>query len=255
MRNPTVHGVGGVLSADIAVPEHARELDFYSSVLTTGDAPLWRKDLMNNLGEPIIGLGDRKPEFEMLPLQWMPHFQVADVACSAETAIKMGGKELVHGKDEDGESQWAVLADRDGAAFGVIPVVTTQPAASKRNVTAEGRISWLSLVTPDAAVCQEFYQNVIGWSAESLPTDSSDGLVAKFEMHIDEENSAAEIWQFESEKHELPSVWLLHLPVNDLAESLRRVGDGGGEVMKKFDGEGYAIVRDPVGVFLALRSN
>ena len=28
MRKPFVHGVGGVLSADIAVPDHERELDF-----------------------------------------------------------------------------------------------------------------------------------------------------------------------------------------------------------------------------------
>ncbi len=32
MRNPFFHGVGGVLSADIAVPDHERELGFYSQV-------------------------------------------------------------------------------------------------------------------------------------------------------------------------------------------------------------------------------
>ena len=48
---------GGVLSADIAVPEHQREVAFYSRILTTGENPLWREDLMNNMGMPIIGLG------------------------------------------------------------------------------------------------------------------------------------------------------------------------------------------------------
>jgi hypothetical protein len=38
-------GVGGVPSADIAVPEHERELQFYSRVLTTGERPRWREDL------------------------------------------------------------------------------------------------------------------------------------------------------------------------------------------------------------------
>ena len=74
--------VGGVLSADIAVPEHDREVRFYSSVLGTGENPLWREDLMNNLGMPIIGLGPRSAEYAHLPLQWMPHIQVADVAAS-----------------------------------------------------------------------------------------------------------------------------------------------------------------------------
>ena len=106
MRNPFVHAVGGVLSADIAVPEHERELDFYSTILTTGETPLWRDDLMNNFGTPIIGLGVRTPEYSTLPLQWMPHFQVADVAASAASAIDMGGKELMHEKDDKGQSQW-----------------------------------------------------------------------------------------------------------------------------------------------------
>jgi len=48
MRNPFAAGVGGVLSADIAVPDHERELGFYAKVLTTGRAPLWRDDLTNN---------------------------------------------------------------------------------------------------------------------------------------------------------------------------------------------------------------
>ena len=87
MRNPFFHGVGGVLSADIAVPDHERELGFYSQVLTTGPAPLWRDDLTNNQGTPVIGLGARSPEYKALPLQWMPHFQVSDVAASAARTL------------------------------------------------------------------------------------------------------------------------------------------------------------------------
>ena len=56
MSDPLVPRVGGVLSADIAVPEHEREMRFYSRVLSTGGNPLWREDLMNNLGLPIIGI-------------------------------------------------------------------------------------------------------------------------------------------------------------------------------------------------------
>lgn len=94
-----------MLSADIAVPEHERELSFYARILTTGRAPLWRDDLMNNQGTPVIGLGARAPEYETLPLQWMPHIQVADVGASAARALKLGGRELMHGKDKDGRSQ------------------------------------------------------------------------------------------------------------------------------------------------------
>jgi len=108
MINPFVPGVGGILSADIAVPEHDREVSFYSRVLTTGRNPLWRDDLTNNRGMPIIGLGARSAEYEKLPLQWMPHIQVADVATSVARALELGGDELWHSKDEGGNSQCGV---------------------------------------------------------------------------------------------------------------------------------------------------
>ncbi|MCG8459361.1 MAG: hypothetical protein MI919_24045, partial [Holophagales bacterium] len=101
MSDPFVPRVGGILSADIAVPEHERELRFYSRVLGTGEKPLWREDLMNNRGMPIIGLGPRSPEYADLPLQWMPHIQVADVAASVERALEVGGSELLHSNDDN----------------------------------------------------------------------------------------------------------------------------------------------------------
>lgn len=84
MSDPFVPGIGVVYSADIAIPEHEREVRFYSRVLSTGVNPLWREeDLMNNRGTPVIGFGSRIAEYEHLPLQWMPHVQAADVAASA----------------------------------------------------------------------------------------------------------------------------------------------------------------------------
>ncbi|MQA91196.1 MAG: hypothetical protein GEU90_13345 [Gemmatimonas sp.] len=76
---------------------------------------------MNNLGTPIIGLGARNAEHADLAIQWMPHIQVADVAVSVQRGLDLGGNVLMHAKDDDGTSQWAVLLDPNGAAFGIIP--------------------------------------------------------------------------------------------------------------------------------------
>ncbi|MEO1369701.1 MAG: VOC family protein, partial [Acidobacteriota bacterium] len=164
--------VGGVISADIAVPEHASELEFYSRVLTTGERPLWRDDLLNSSGQPIIGLGARTEEYRDLPLQWMPHIQVADVAESVRRAVELGGQELLHGKNSDGESLWAGLADPGGAAFGIIPVVPpeaiTPPDADAPADGVTGTIAWLDLTVPAAEATRDFYREVIGWSVEEL---------------------------------------------------------------------------------------
>jgi predicted enzyme related to lactoylglutathione lyase len=178
MSDPFAPRVGGVLSADIAVPEHEREVRFYSRVLSTGESPLWREDLMNNLGMPIIGLGARSPEHEMLPLQWMPHIQVADVATSVGRALRLGGSELMHGKDNDGKSQWAVLLDPNAAAFGIIPVVSAEElpasdgAASRDPSAPVGCVAWLDLTVsvssgnPEPIISS--HQPAAGFSGDEL---------------------------------------------------------------------------------------
>ncbi len=53
----------------------------------------------------------------------------------------------------------------------------------------------------------------------------------------------------------IPSVWLIHLPVSNLVDSLRRVAACGGEVMTKYDEARRAIIRKPVGVLLVLQAS
>jgi len=262
MSDPLVPRVGGVLSADIAVPEHEREMRFYSRVLSTGEHPLWREDLMNNRGMPVIGLGARSTEYADLPLQWIPHIQVADVAASVERALDLSGSELMHAKDNDGKSQWAVLLDPNGAAFGIIPVVSaeelppTEGVASRDAATRVGCISWLDLTVSDASAARDFYREVVEWSVQDVEIKEASERYADYNMCGDDGNPAAGVCHARGVNLGLPAVWMIHLPVGDLAESLRRVREGGGKVIKATrgtDGEyAYAAVQDPVGACLAL---
>lgn len=261
MSAPFNPGIGAVLSADVAVPEHDREVRFYSRVLGTGDDPLWREDLMNNVGLPVIGLGAQAPEYEGLPLQWMPHIQVADVAKSAASAVSLGGSELMHHRGEDGVSQWAVLTDPDGAAFGVIPVI---PAEAIPPVDGDalpdgasvGRIAWLDLTVPDASATRDFYREVVGWSSEDVAIRDGDDRYADYNLLGHEGRPVAGICHARGVNAGLPPVWMLYLPVGDLSESLRRVEEEGGQIVKSArssDGETlYAAVQDPVGLVFAL---
>lgn len=262
MSNPFLPRVGGVLSADIAVPEHERAVRFYSRVLRTGEDPLWRDDLMNNLGIPIIGLGARTPDYAHLPLQWMPHIQVADVAESARRALDLGGSELVHARDDDGRSQWAVLLDPSGAAFGIIPVVPAEAipqsdsAASGDAAPPMGLIAWLDLTVPDALMIRDFYREVVGWSVQEVEMKDGDERYADYNMLGADGTPAAGICHARGPNQGIPPVWLIYLPVGDLAESLRLVEEEGGRIIKAIrgrDGEYvYAVIQDPVGAYLAL---
>jgi predicted enzyme related to lactoylglutathione lyase len=263
MNNAFVPGVGAVFSADIAVPEHEREVRFYSRVLSTGENPLWREnDLMNNLGVPIIGLGARTAEHAQLPLQWMPHIQVADVAASVRRALDLGGSVLMHAKHDNGTSQWAVLLDPSAAAFGIIPVVPAEAirssdgAASPDAAAPVGRISWLDLTVPDASATQDFYRQVIGCSVQDVEMKDGGERYADYNLLREDGTPAAGVCHARGVNEGLPRVWMIYLPVGDLAESLHRVQEEGGKVIKAMQREDgqyvYAAVQDPVGVYLAL---
>jgi predicted enzyme related to lactoylglutathione lyase len=203
---------------------------------------------MSNRGTPVIGLGERTPEYEALPLQWMPHLQVHDVGASTARALQLGGRELMHGRDEDGRSQWAVLVDPAGAAFGLIPVVEADSEAAD-DPEGAGRIAWLTLVVADVSPVCGFYEQVIGWSA--APT----GTEGEFEMRRPDGVASAEIRRAGEGDRGVPAVWLISLPVGDLEESLRLVAECGGELIQGSADSGRAVVGDPVGVVLALQSN
>ncbi len=264
MSDPFVPRVGGILSADIAVPEHEHEVRFYSRVLSTGEHPLWREDLMNNLGMPIIGLGARSAEYAHLPLQWMPHIQVADVSASVERALDLSGSELMHAKDDGGQSQWAVLLDPNGAAFGIIPVVSavaflsTEGVASRDAAARVGCISWLDLTVSDASATRDFYRQVVGWSVQDVDMEDASERYADYNMLGDDGNPAAGVCHARGVNLGLPPIWMIYLPVGDLAESLRRVREEGGKIIKETTGadgeDAYAVIQDPVGVYLALAS-
>jgi uncharacterized protein len=251
--------VGAVLSADIAVPDHERELRFYARVLSTGHHPLWRaEDLLNNLGLPIIGVGARSADYAHLPLQWMPHIQVAAVAASVQRARDLGGSVLMHAKDNDGTSQWAVLRDPNGAAFGTIPSVAAEaiPPAARDTAAPVGRIAWLDLTVADAAATRDFYGQVVGWSVQNVELEDGGEHYADYNLLDDTGNPVAGVCHARGVNSGLPPVWMIYLPVGDLAESLRRVQEEGGTVVKAVQGADgayvYAAVQDPVGAYLAL---
>jgi uncharacterized protein len=259
MSETFVPRVGGVLSADIAVPDHEREARFYSRVLSTGENPLWREDLMNNLGVPIIGLGALNAEYSHLPLQWMPHIQVADVAASVQRALDLGGSELMHARDDDGGSQWAVLLDPNGAAFGITPVVPPEaipPSGGAPDVAPVGRIFWLDLAVSNASASRDFYRQVVGWSVQDVDMADGGEAYADYNMLGEDGSPAAGVCHARGVNAGLPPVWMIYLPVGDLGESLRRVQEEGGKVIKSMRGEDneyvYAAIQDPVGAHLAL---
>ena len=166
----------------------------------------------------------------------------------------------MHGKDDDGKSQWAVLQDQNGAAFGIIPVVSAEEISTTYGASREaarvGCISWLDLTVSDASATRDFYRQVVGWSVRDVEMEDASERYSDYNMCGDDGNPAAGVCHARGVNLNLPPIWMIYLPVGDLTESLRRVREGGGKIIKTTrgnDGEyAYAVFQDPVGACLAL---
>jgi predicted enzyme related to lactoylglutathione lyase len=217
---------------------------------------------MNNLGMPIIGLGALSPEYADLPLHWMPHIQVADVAASVQRAVDLGGSVLMQANVGDEGGQWAVLLDPNQAAFGIIPVVTPGAIAQQGGApsfeaaTPVGRINWLDVTVPDASATCDFYRRVIGWSGEVVEMHEGDARYVDYKMLGEDGTALAGIRHARGVNAGLPPVWMIYLLVDNLAESLRRVEEEGGNIIQTMRGDDgkhrNAVVQDPVGAYFGL---
>jgi predicted enzyme related to lactoylglutathione lyase len=168
----------------------------------------------------------------------------------------------MHARGDDGTSQWAVLLDPNGTAFGIIPVVPAEAIPSVDDAAAPGaaapagRIAWLDLTVPDASATRDFYRQVVGWSVQNVEMEDGGARYADYNMLREDGIPAAGVCHGRGVNVGLPRVWMIYLPVGDLAESLRRVEEEGGKVVKTMQGEEgryvYAAVQDPVGAHFAL---
>ena len=94
----------------------------------------------------------------------------------------------------------------------------------------------------------------MGWGAKTIEIEDGDGHFVNFEMLRENEIAAAEICHNRGAYKSIPPVWMISLPVSDITETLRRVRGGGGEVIKEDPEANYAVIRDPVGVCIALQA-
>ena len=183
----------------------------------------------------------------------MPHIQVGDVAVSVQRALDLGGRELMHAKDADGGSHWAVLLDPNDAAFGVVPVVPSDAipegdrVASPDALASMGRIFWLDLTVANASAARDFYREGVGWTVEDVDDGGRWRALLRLQHARRGRTVLAGICHARGLNAGLPPTWMIYLPVGDLTESLRRVKDEGGEVLRMMKGPGWCSPAAPGG--------
>ncbi len=178
-----------------------------------------------------------------IPSYWMATVSVTDVDAAAKAAQEAGGKVVVPPADVPDMVRYAVLADAQGAAYGVCRSIDGDPPTT---MPKAGEFCWDQLNTPDIGASATFYGKAIGWT---LAGDASEGFQT-FKMGDLMEASIVEV------PAGTPAHWLSHIVVADLAESLNKVKSLGGKTLvDRIDVPGmgaFGVVQDPYGACFAL---
>lgn len=115
-----------------------------------------------------------------------------------------------------------------------------------------GTIGWMDLTVPDADATRDFYQQVVGWTAD--PVDM--GGYSDYAMKPAGGEPVAGICHARGPNTGLPACWLMYITVADLDASMDRTRALGGQVVygpRDMGGYGrMCVIRDNAGAAVGL---
>lgn len=201
-----------------------------------------------SLGKQDIG-GMLVPEGPRpVAARWLPLISVADAAAAAQFTLRHGGRILVPPTEVSQRGTHAVLADAQGAVFGVLRSSSGDPPDA---AVAEGDFFWVDLFTQDPAKAATFYRGLFGYRVRQIePQQGGAGRLILSSAGYARAGIAP-----------LPNTslhpgWLPYVLVNDVAGAVMRATHAGGRVAVAprddlLDGQ-LAVIADPRGGLLGV---
>lgn len=117
-----------------------------------------------------------------------------------------------------------------------------------------GSIVWHDLTVPNATEVKDFYQKVIGWSAD----EHDMGDYADFNIRTSPDaDPIAGVCHARGTNANVPAQWLIYVQVQDAAACAERCVANGGTVLdgpRPMGAGTFCVIQDPAGAVLALIS-
>lgn len=230
---------------ELSTRDPERATRFYSEVfgwkITTvpmGDAYTYY--LVNNGEKQIAGFAPKMPD-DQSPEGWVGYVSVESVDETAERAKSLGGKVFVEPADIPEVGRFSVFSDPQG---GVITAFRSLKEEGESATPAVGEFCWEQLNTTDVAAATGFYTQVFPW------------VGGEFQGMPVLKAGEAPIASLMTAPPGVPTHWISHVVVDDLAAARARVTRNGGTVMMEeipVPGIGsFAVVADSGGAALCL---
>jgi uncharacterized protein len=226
--------------------------DFYGKVLgwSFKDAGMQGFDyhLASAGGDMVAGLMSM-PD---VPPYWLIYFAVDD-ADKAAAAVKAAGGTVQHEPtDIPGTGRFAVLADPQGAHFGILRP-EPMPDGSIGNAFDQqkaGHGNWNELMSPDPAAGFRFYADLFGWAKGKAMDMGEMGTYQLFS------HDGTDIGGMMGLGNSPVPAWLPYFGANGIEPAMARIGEAGGKVahgpMEVPGGAFIAVAQDPLGAWFAV---
>ncbi|HUQ82709.1 MAG TPA: VOC family protein [Gemmatimonadaceae bacterium] len=205
-------------------------------------------------GVPIAGLFRLTDEMRQqgIPPNWLPYVEASNVDETVAKAQSLGGR-VVHGPAEvPGAGRFAVVADPQGAVFGVYKSSNANSGAWDGTAVA-GRFSWHELMTTDHVNAFEFYRALFGWETWGEPMDMGGGNM--YAMYGKDGKGYGGMFNRPAEMGNMHPFWLVYIHVPDVGKAVASAVKAGAAIHRPqmdIPGGSIAILGDPQGAGFAL---
>lgn len=224
---------------ELSTPDPEAAQGFYKSLLgwdwADAGMPGFDYRLAKADGDMVAGM--MKTE-DMRPMTaWLTYFAADDCDKTAAQATAAGGKVLHPPTDIPGTGRFAVLADPQGAPFGILqPNPDDQGGAFDQKKTGHG--NWHELTSNDPKAALAFYGTLFGWQP-GRAMDMGEGGTYQLFSH-----QGADIGGMMGLDCQGKSAWRPYFGADSTDRGISRITSGGGKVL-------HGPVEVPGGAFIA----
>jgi uncharacterized protein len=241
---------------DLMTTDQKQAVEFYKKVVgwTTQDfegAPTWYPMWVTSDNEMVGGsmpLEDAQRKAGVPP-HWLGYILTPNVDDTIAAAAKIGAKTIVPPIDIPTVGRSALLADPQGAAFGIYSPAGDPPG--HEGAAHVGEVSWHELYTTDYKGALEFYSQLFGWQKGNEYDMGPMGMYQVFQRNGQDIGG-----MMNKPEPNMPSAWTYYFRVANINEGAERITKHGGQIMtgpmEVPGGDMIVMGTDPQGGMFAL---
>ena len=240
---------------ELTTPDVDAAQKFYPRFTGWGTQPFDADYMMwTTEGVPFAGLfrlSDAMAQ-EGVPPNWLAYVEADDVDLTVKKAEAIGAKLVTGPGDIPGAGRYAVLADPQGAMFGVYKSTNPLGGGAWDGIPVLGRFSWHELMTNDSNKALDFYCALFDWEKMGV-MDMGEGMM--YHMIGKAGEMYGGVFDTPKEMAGMSPFWLLYINVADVGKAVKTAKKAGATVQRPqmdIPGGSIAILGDPQGAGFAV---